>query len=460
MKVSEQSPLTECLSAKTYGSILLESRITRKAFRAASIVLSLGISLSMMASDVDAIVLESANMRTDQIGMDEQPNVAKPSSRWLADIHLAANDQTVEHKRPKKQEPAPEVPKKQEPIAEDPKKQEPTTEDHPAEDAKSVSPVGVAPESSQETFPRAVFSRIIDLPGAGVLTPKGALVVEPYLQYAHLSNNRVTLTGFTIVPAITVGLINVQGVSRNIYTAALVGRYGLTNRLELELRVPYLYRDDTYTLRPLAVAATRDTVEEFTGSGLGDIETTARYQINKGGADDPYFVGFLRFKSTTGKGPFDVPINPITGFQDELPTGSGFYILQPGLTVLYPSDPAVLFGSMSFIWNMPRNVGGQIGTVEPGNGANANIGLGISLNEKLSLSLGYDHTVFARPTSASNLLLTTAPTNTHVGVLLIGGGYRLSDRTFVNFVVGIGATREAPDLQVTLRIPTAFFLKK
>jgi hypothetical protein len=455
MTISEQSQLSEYLSAKTYGSTLLESGITRKAlFRAASIVLSLNMSLSMMANDVDAIVLGPANLRTDQIGMDERPTVAKPGSRWSADIHLAANDQTAERKRPKKQQPAAD-PKKDEPVPEDH-----PAENHPAEDPKSVSPVGVAPESSEEVHSYLLFSRIIDLPGAGVLTPRGTLVLEPYLQYAHLSNNRVTLTGFTIVPALTIGLINVQGVSRNIYTAALVGRYGLTNRLELELRIPYLYRDDTYTLRPFNVASSQDTVEEFTGSGLGDIETTARYQINKGGADDPYFVGFLRFKSTTGKGPFDVPINPTTGFQEELPTGSGFYILQPGLTVLYPSDPAVLFGSMSFIWNMPRNVGGQIGTVEPGNGANANIGLGISLNEKLTLTLAYDHTVFARPTSSSNLLLTTAPTVTHVGVLLVGGGYRLNDRSFVSFVVGVGATREAPDLTVTLRIPTAVFSRQ
>jgi len=450
MKMFKQLPSIECLWAKTDNPTLLESKMTRQTFRAASLLLSLGMSLSIIDGDVFATMVGSVTIRTDQNGMNERPDVQKPSSRWLADAHLVANEQTGENKRPKKQEPA----------AEDPKKPEPATEDHPAEGTKSVSPVGVAPESPQETLPHAVFSRIIDLPGAGVLTPKGALVVEPYLQFAHLSSNRVTLTGFTIVPAITIGLINVQGVSRNIYTGALVGRYGLTNRLELELRIPYLYRDDTYTLRPIAVAATRDTVEEFTGSGLGDIETTARYQINQGGPDDPYFVGFLRFKSTTGKGPFDVPINPITGFQDELPTGSGFYILQPGLTVLYPSDPAVLFGSVSFIWNMPRDVGGQIGTVEPGNGANANLGLGISLNEKLSLSLGYDHTVFARPTAASNLLLTTAPTATHVGVLLLGAGYQLNDRTFVNFVVGVGATREAPDLQVTLRIPTAVFWPK
>ncbi|HSF66931.1 MAG TPA: hypothetical protein VLA67_05820 [Nitrospiraceae bacterium] len=432
----------------------------KNATRSPLLILLLGMSVSTGANDVFAIMVGSSSVRIDPKGIDERLNVPKPGPRWPPDAILVANEQPVENKRAKKQDPPVEDPKKGKVAAEDPKQPEPVAEEPPIEETKPVSPVGVAPDSPQETLPHAVFSRIIDLPGAGVLTPKGTLVVEPYLQFAHLSSNRVTLTGFTIVPAITIGLINVQGVSRNIYTGALVGRYGLTNRLELELRIPYLYRDDTYTLRPIAVAATRDTVEEFTGSGLGDIETTARYQINKGGPDDPYFVGFLRFKSTTGKGPFDVPINPITGFQEELPTGSGFYILQPGLTVLYPSDPAVLFGSVSFIWNMPRDVGGQIGTVEPGNGANANLGLGISLNEKLSLSLGYDHTVFARPTSASNLLLTTAPTVTHVGVLLLGAGYQLSNRTFVNFVVGVGATREAPDLQVTLRIPTALFSPK
>jgi hypothetical protein len=432
----------------------------KNATRSPLLILLLGMSISTGTNDVFAIMVGSSSVRIDPQGMDERLNVPQPGPRWSPDAILVANEQPVDNKRAKKQDPPVEDPKKGKAAAEDPKQPEPVAEEPPIEETKPVSPVGVAPEAPQETLPHAVFSRIIDLPGAGVLTPKGTLVVEPYLQFAHLSSNRVTLTGFTIVPAITIGLINVQGVSRNIYTGALVGRYGLTNRLELELRIPYLYRDDTYTLRPIAVAATRDTVEEFTGSGLGDIETTARYQINKGGPDDPYFVGFLRFKSTTGKGPFDVPINPITGFQEELPTGSGFYILQPGLTVLYPSDPAVLFGSVSFIWNIPRDVGGQIGTVEPGNGANANLGLGIALNEKLSLSLGYDHTVFARPTSASNLLLTTAPTVTHVGVLLLGAGYQLSNRTFVNFVVGVGATREAPDLQVTLRIPTAVFSPK
>jgi len=300
------------------------------------------------------------------------------------------------------------------------------------------------------------MTRTFDLPGAGVLTPKGTLIVEPYLQFAHLSSNRVTLTGFTIVPALTAGFINIQGISRDIYTAALVGRYGLTNRMEVEVRVPFLYREDSITQRPIATPSQADTISTFNGSGLGDVETTGRFQLNQGGPDKPYFIGFTRFKSVSGRGPFEVPRDPVTGVQTELPTGSGFYIFQPGLTMLYPSDPVVLFSSVSFIYNMPRDVGSNVGRVDPGSGGNANVGLGVSLNEKLSLTLAYDHTVFSKPTSASNLLLTTTPQVIQIGVLLIGGSYRWSDRSFINFVVGIGATREAPDLQVTLRIPTAF----
>ncbi|WHZ22694.1 MAG: hypothetical protein OJF47_001806 [Nitrospira sp.] len=406
-------------------------------------MVSLALFFSLLATETEAAQLRRAHKPAKQPVTEERVTAPKPMPERLPDRsrQLAANDQTYGPQ----QRPAQEAS---------------SAQNVPAQDATTSNPVGVAPESPQEEPLPPWMVRTFDLPGAGVLTPKGTLILEPYLQYAHLSSNRVTLTGFTIVPALTIGLINIQGVSRDIYTAALVGRYGLTNRLELEVRVPYLYREDSLSQRPLATPSTANTVSTATGSGLGDVETTGRFQINNGGPDEPYFVAFTRFKSTTGKGPFEVPTDPITGFQTELPTGSGFYILQPGFTALFPSDPAVLFGSISYIWNMSRNIGGQIGRIDPGSGVNANVGLGISLNEKLSLTLGYDHTVFERPTSASNLLLTTTPQVTQIGVLLIGGAYRLSDRSFVNFVVGVGATREAPDLQVTIRIPTAVFTQK
>jgi hypothetical protein len=447
---SEQGPYIEM--PKTVSTV----------HEAARIALFIGLTLSVIVSTVNASPPRLGDMQADEPEPSEWVNGRKPLSRWTSDTrqYLTASDKAVAPPRSKKDE------------APRPRKEEPVEQNQPPEGLKSISPVGVAPEGPttispvgiapegpQEALPPSIV-RMFDMPGAGVLTPKGTLIVEPYLQYAHLTNNRVTLIGFTIVPALTIGLINIQGVSRDIYTAAFVGRYGLTNRLEVELRVPYIYRQDAITQRPLATPSTADTVSTATGHGIGDIETTARYRINTGGPDLPYFVGFTRFKTTTGKGPFQVPQDPITGLQTELPTGSGFYILQPGVTFLFPSDPVVIFGSMSYIWNIPRNEGGEIGRVNPGSGANANLGLGISLNEKVSLSLGYDHTVFERPTSSSNLLLTTTPSITQIGVLLIGGAYRLSDRSFVNFVVGVGATREAPDLQVTVRIPTAVFSRK
>src|SRR5262245_65779241 len=103
MKISERAPLTEYLSAKTFCSTLLRSTITRQPLRIPSMVVSLGMSLFMLASAVDAIMLESGNMRTEQTAVDERLNDRKPSSRWLADIHLPASSQTVAQTRPKTQ---------------------------------------------------------------------------------------------------------------------------------------------------------------------------------------------------------------------------------------------------------------------------------------------------------------------------------------------------------------------
>ncbi len=423
-----------CMSGRLSG----EMGMIRNAYSRIQILAVLGLIFELLASGI--VAAQPGPVDRNGVQSDRGQGKAGLSLRARGttaapQYDVAANDQAVAPPRSEEERPA--------------------DKQSAADAQKPAGPVGVAPQSQSEVLPSWMV-RTFDLPGAGVLTPKGTLIVEPYLQYAHLSNSRVTLTGFTIVPALTIGLINVQSVSRDIYTASLVGRYGITNRLEVEVRVPYLYREDSITQRPVATPSQADTLSIFNGSGLGDVETTGRFQVNEGGPDKPYFVAFTRFKSTTGKGPFSVPRDPVTGVQTELPTGSGFYIFQPGLTFLYPSDPVVLFGSMSFIYNKPRDVGGQIGHVDPGSGGNANVGLGLSLNEKLTLTLGYDHTVFSRPTSASNLLLTTAPHATQIGVLLIGGAYRWSDRSFVNFVVGVGVTREAPDLQVTLRVPTAF----
>ncbi|HEV7822015.1 MAG TPA: acetate kinase, partial [Burkholderiales bacterium] len=152
-------------------------------------------------------------------------------------------------------------------------------------------PVGEAPATDER--PPAIAQIFQD---PGILTPKGKLFLEPSIQYLHATNNRVALVGFTIIPAITIGLIDIRRVSRDTFVGALTARYGLTNRLEVEAKVPYVYASSTTITRPLATASVADSIFDSSGHGIGDVEFAARYQINQGGVDKPFYVGSFRVK--------------------------------------------------------------------------------------------------------------------------------------------------------------------
>lgn len=332
-------------------------------------------------------------------------------------------------------------------------------------DSQQPTPVGQAPVRKDEGRPPQV-APIFEQPG--VLTQPGKYVIEPSLQYMYSSSNRVSLIGYTIIPALLIGLIDIREVKQNTFTAALTGRVGLTNRLELEAKIPWVYRSDSVVSRELFDSAASEILFDSSGKGLGDVELTARYQLNDGGIDKPYYIGSLRFKSRTGKDPFEVDnITGVAGgrtnvIQRELPTGSGFYSVQPGLTALYASDPAVFFGGVSYQHSFKRtgvslqtNLGPQeVGDVQPGGVIGFNFGMGLALNDRSSFSLGYDHQ------SVGKTKVNGAPTANSVrvqlGTLLMGFSYRLDDRRTFNLSLGAGLTRDTPDLQLTARLPMTF----
>ncbi|MES2317629.1 MAG: acetate kinase [Pseudomonadota bacterium] len=306
----------------------------------------------------------------------------------------------------------------------------------------------------------------------GVLTPKGKFVFEPAFQFGYSSSNRVALVGYTIIPALLIGLVDVREVKRNTSTAVLSGRYGLGNRLEIDARIPYVYRSDATVSREIFTGTAVENVFSTSGKGIGDAELGVRYQFNNGGADRAYYVGSLRFKSRTGRDPFEVVTDCLrrcvgnasgTGLPLELPTGSGFYSLQPGLTWLFPSDPAVFFGSVSYLHNFRRKnvsrtvLGGEqefLGDVEPGAIIGFNFGMGLGLNEKASLSLGYDHSSIGRTRQAG--VPVPGSVRTQLGTLLLGFSYRINERRSLNVSVGAGLTRDTPDVSLTVRVPTTF----
>jgi hypothetical protein len=331
-----------------------------------------------------------------------------------------------------------------------------------------AQPVGQAPVVSQS--PPEV-APLFEQPG--VLTQPGHMVLEPSYQFGYSSSNRVSLVGYTIIPALLVGLIDIQEIKRNTSTAALTGRWGLNNRLEVEARVPYVYRSDSNVGRATLGSANNE-VFSSDGHGVGDVEMGLRYQMNQGGVDQPFYIGALRLKTRTGRDPFEVVtdctlrcVNPVadgkTGLPLGLPTGSGFYSLLSGLTVIYPSDPAVLFGSLTYTHNFKRDnvyrqvLNGQqewLGTVEPGDVYGLNFGMGLALNEKMSFSIGYDHSSVGR--ALVNGAVPAGSVRTQLATLLLGYSYRFNPSTTLNVSVGAGLTRDTPDVSLTVRLPVTF----
>jgi hypothetical protein len=327
--------------------------------------------------------------------------------------------------------------------------------------------VGVAPQEDPQ--PPAV-APIFEQPG--ILTQPGHYVLEPSVQYSYSSSNRVALVGYTVIPALLIGLIDVREVKRNTLTMALAGRWGVTSRLELEMKVPYVYRSDDSISREIFTGSASDRAFNATGSALGDVEFAARYQLNQPQDGNPFLIGSLRFKTRTGKDPFEVVTDCVTrcvgnttgtGLPLKLPTGSGFYSLQPAITWLFPSDPAVFFGGISYTHNFGRsNISRQvlngeqefIGSVKPGNAWGINFGMGLATTERSSFSVGVDLNSIGR--TKLNGVPVASSVRTQLSSLLLGYSYRYSAKTTMNVSVGAGLTRDTPDLTLSVRLPMSF----
>lgn len=280
-------------------------------------------------------------------------------------------------------------------------------------------------------------------------------MVEGSFEYANFSSNRLVFRGVEIIPGVQIGLIEASDVDRNSLIGTVALRLGLTDRLEVEVRAPYVYRnDEIQTLAQRDETITRST--QLEGHDMGDVEVSGRYQLNSGRNGSPIWVANLRYKSNTGKSPFEVGRDE-NGIATELATGSGFWGIEPGLTFLLPSDPAVLYADLSYLYHAPDDInrvinGAFVGRVDPGDSINASLGFGFAINQRFSFSLGYHHTyVFQTQTELGGTRQSSD--DLQVGTLQLGLSYRLNDHIALNSNFEFGVTRDAPNVRVVFRVP-------
>lgn len=328
-----------------------------------------------------------------------------------------------------------------------------------------VMPPATAPVQTSRTAGQitpegdVVRPEINVLPDAGgVLTPRGVAMFEASIDYTNSTRNVFTFNGVQVADVVLVGVVNATSSRRQVVQNSARLRLGLTNRMEMDVRVPYLYRNDALT--NTGSGTTDRTVIE--GHGLGDIDVGVSYQLNRGRNNWPFFVANARYKHDNADGPFDVPYSSTNVIQ-RLPAGTGFKSIDASVTAIKLSDPAVFFANLGYVFNLGEDVGRNFGTtrithVNPGDAVNASLGLGFSINPEASFTLGYKHShVFSTEQDSLNtgtgVTSKTITDTQEVGAFTTGLSYRISESTSLNFNVEVGATSDAPDVRVGVRVP-------
>ncbi|HVR66574.1 MAG TPA: hypothetical protein VMT98_08025 [Verrucomicrobiae bacterium] len=345
-----------------------------------------------------------------------------------------------------------------------------------AQDNSSGS-TGTEEESPDDTETR--LSQVLDNE-TGVLTPEGTLVVEPSLEFTHSTSNRFFAQGVEVVDSVFIGLLEVNEADRDTVTAGLNIRYGITDRFEMETRIPYVFRHETVTQSFISQPNQPSFSDTNNGDDIGDIEVAGHYQITSAPI---YTVANVRVNTPTGLSPFDADFDPITGQPTELATGSGFWGVQPSVTVIFPTDPVVFFGTFGYTINIPDDVNevrtisdptsavlpitSTIGDVDPGDSINIALGMGLSLNEQFSMSLGfkYDY-VFpteeevvildSNPGGPSNFTGTVETDTLQAASFLVGWSYQVNEMVGLNLNFEVGATDDANDFAVRVGVPIRF----
>jgi len=291
----------------------------------------------------------------------------------------------------------------------------------------------------------------------GVLSPPGTLSFENTVEYTNTTRNLFAFNGVELAQVVLVGGITASSARHQIVQETGRLRLGITNRLEADVHVPFVYRNDSLTN---SVTTSGTTTTSISGADLGDIDIGLAYQLNDGTEGWPFLIGNLRYKANNADGPFDVPYDS-NNIATRLPTGTGFQTVEGSVTAIKVSDPAVLFANLGYVYDVPRDIdrdfnGVTIGHVNPGDAINAMAGMGFAINQQTSFSLGYKHS-YVFPTyqkmTQSGSTETTSSGTSQVGALALGLSYAFTPETSVNFNVEAGLTNDAPDVHLIVRVP-------
>jgi hypothetical protein len=310
-----------------------------------------------------------------------------------------------------------------------------------------------AQQALEQTQEEKEQKKIETIPETSLI--KGRLQVEVIETYVHTSSNSLFIEGLGLLPVLILGPIEVQKIQRDILNTTLVIRYKITEKFQASINIPY-----QFIFSRISVAAgtsgggvTPNPTSETTTStsGLGDINGNVTYQLLNESLLQPSLTVALGFKGRTGE---DV-------FQTDQPTGSGYNSISASLNASKSSDPAVLFGYVSYAYAIsrrdvvytPANLPARTIDYEPGDNIGFGFGIAYALNYKLTLSTQFQESINL-PGAINQEQLSNSMTNS--ASLRFGGTWKINDKTSLDLSVSPGLTTDSADFILSLRVPWRF----
>jgi hypothetical protein len=288
----------------------------------------------------------------------------------------------------------------------------------------------------------------------------------------YYDRRQLQLSGFLALDAIFLGNINLGQTKSHQVMADLDTRYGLTDRISVDVDVPYIYRHSNFIVGGAGGAASTLSDATVSSHAIGDVNFGLYYQFLKETNNIPDVVGSLRVKAPTGTSPFGIkvvqisPDNTNLVAPSKLPTGTGFWNVTAGVSVLKTYDPIVLFGSLSYTYNVARSfadissVTGQTqpATVKLGDIVQLGGGVALAFSDKDSASISY--TLALEPSSKTKepggTYADVPGSETTAAVLNFGLNHVVNKHLTINGAVSIGMTPDAPNFVVGVRFPYTF----
>ncbi|WP_338524735.1 hypothetical protein NUH87_03465 [Pseudomonas batumici] len=300
----------------------------------------------------------------------------------------------------------------------------------------------------------------------------GKFSFETGMTYTHYDTRALVLNGFLALDSIFLGNINIDRIKADSWTLDLTGRYNVAQRWQFDINVPVVYRDSTYSsggaggAAPVSSDATvkRDPT-------IGDVNFGVAYKFLDESENLPDAVVTLRVKAPTGKNPYGIklikdPGNDNLSVPQSLPTGNGVWSITPGISLVKTFDPAVLFGSLSYTYNMQdsfSDISPTVNSTVPGDvklGDSWQIGAGIAfaLNEKMSMAFSFSDQ-FARKSKVkpSGQDWQSIPDSDYNAANFnIGLTIAATDKLTIVPNLAIGLTQDAPAFSFSLKFPYYF----